>query len=89
MVEEFAAGYNLADSGPFSAYGGVVRTNFAISDGRLKGTYPSGRRNNGYTWSTSTISPKKDDIGVKFDVDTTESTDGEINLGDLILLREY
>ena len=74
VVEEFGSGYNLASGGPFSAYGGVERTNFTVSDGRLKGTYPSGDGSNGYTWAASIISPEADDIGVKFDVDTTEST---------------
>ena len=74
VVEEFGSGYNLASGGPFSAYGGVKGENFTVSDGRLKGTYPSGSGNNGYTWAASIISPEADDIGVKFDVDTTEST---------------
>ena len=74
VVEEFGSGYNLASGGPFSAYGGVKIENFTVSDGRLKGTYPSGSGSNGYTWAASIISPEADDIGVKFDVDTTEST---------------
>ena len=63
VVEEFGSGYNLASG-----------TNFTVSDGRLKGTYPSGDGSDGYTWAASIISPEADDIGVKFDVDTTEST---------------
>ena len=74
VVEEFGSGYNLASG-----------TNFTVSDGRLKGTYPSGDGSDGYTWAASIISPEADDIGVKFDVDTTKST-GAVNFRLRLLL---